>query len=270
MREFIKIVESLEINEVEMIDGFEEDRELIDRVFGRWTQEGADAPVVGAVNGYELRNLKTKYYVFDGEQCAMSATVETADDLEDTVKVSHVVVHPDYRRKGLAVGFYETIMRANRIVSDHKQTPSGRSLWQHLAQKHVVRPLTPEGLGQPIRDISPYYGGKARMVASLGENTLKESKGLKLGDFVTVKLNDHDADFWIIRRGTMESVGSPTETFSPESFGIKVVRTDVLLPKYLYYAIQNLHSRGYFKQHATGTLKLVGIKAEAIKNIDLG
>lgn len=102
------------------------------------------------------------------------------------------------------------------------------------------------------------------------EATLTESEGGKLGNLITVKLNDEAADFWITRRGSIETVGSPSKEFNPESFGITVVRTDMLLPQYLFYAIQHLHGRGYFKPLAKGSLKLVGIRADDIKNIQLG
>jgi restriction endonuclease S subunit len=90
--------------------------------------------------------------------------------------------------------------------------------------------------------------------------------GSTLGSMISVKLNDPDADFWIVRRGTIERVGSPTKEFNPENYGITVTSKE-MLPQYLFYALQNVHGQGYFKLLARGSIKLVGIRADDIKNI---
>lgn len=90
-----------------------------------------------------------------------------------------------------------------------------------------------------------------------------------LGSMISVKLNDPEADFWIVRRGTMETVGSPTKDFNPENFGITVTSKQ-LLPQYLFYMLQHVQTQGYFKPLARGTIKLVGIRADDIKNIRVG
>lgn len=89
----------------------------------------------------------------------------------------------------------------------------------------------------------------------------------KLSDLCTIKLNFADADFWIVRRGSIDAVGSPTKTFSPEAIGIKVTATDMLDPRYLFYWFQYISSQGIFKKMATGTLRLVNIRTEDIKNL---
>jgi hypothetical protein len=92
---------------------------------------------------------------------------------------------------------------------------------------------------------------------------------LKLSDVATISVGDQDADFWIIRRGSEIQVGRPVREYNPEHIGIKVNRTDLLLPDYLYYALMHVHQRGYWKGVATGTLKLVNIKVSDVKNIAL-
>ncbi len=99
---------------------------------------------------------------------------------------------------------------------------------------------------------------------------LEENQGRKLSDFCTVRLNYPEADFWIVRRGTPEQVGTVTREFSEEHFGIKVRRTDVLLPDYLYYAMQNVQNQGYYRRHLNGALQLKHISIETIKTIPLG
>lgn len=93
---------------------------------------------------------------------------------------------------------------------------------------------------------------------------------MKLSDLATIKTNFKKADFWVVRRGTLQAVGSVTRSFYMEHIGIKVVRVDILLPDYLYYAMMDLHSRGYYRPLATGTLQLVHIRVRDIKNITIG
>lgn len=103
-------------------------------------------------------------------------------------------------------------------------------------------------------------------ISKLEEN----SQGRKLSDLCSVRLNDPDADFWVIRRGTPEEVGQVTKDFGPEHFGVKVRRTDILLPQYLYYAMMNLCNQGYYRPHLAGALNLKHIGVDVVKNISLG
>lgn len=89
-----------------------------------------------------------------------------------------------------------------------------------------------------------------------------------LKDFAEIKTNFEDADFWIIRKGDINKVGSPTKQFSSEHIGIKIIN-NMILPDYLYYAFMNMQTQGFFKQFAHGTTNLVNIKIEDIKNITL-
>ncbi|EBZ6776923.1 hypothetical protein GQG94_004728 [Salmonella enterica] len=92
---------------------------------------------------------------------------------------------------------------------------------------------------------------------------------MKISDVATIKTNFPEADFWIVRRGSLKSVGEPSYTFNHESIGVKVTRCDVVLPKYLYYCFLHLHSSGVWKPVATGTLSLVNITTHDVKNIVL-
>ena len=82
---------------------------------------------------------------------------------------------------------------------------------------------------------------------------------MKLKQVATIKTNFENADFWIIRRGSVEKVGTPVKSFFKEHIGIRVFRTDILLSGYLFYAMMHIHQEGLYKAIAKGTLALVHI-----------
>lgn len=92
---------------------------------------------------------------------------------------------------------------------------------------------------------------------------------MKLSEVATIKTNYTDADFWIVRRGSLKTVGSVSRAYNPEHIGIKVIRLDILIPDYLYYCMMSLHHAGKWEALATGTLNLVNIRSADIRNIEL-
>ena len=92
---------------------------------------------------------------------------------------------------------------------------------------------------------------------------------MKLSDVATIKTNFPNADFWIIRRGSLKTVGKPSHSFSAESIGVKVERTDILLPQFLYYCFLNIHAQGRWEVLATGSLSLVNIRVSDVSSIVL-
>lgn len=92
---------------------------------------------------------------------------------------------------------------------------------------------------------------------------------MRLGDLATIKTNYQDADFWLIRRGAASQCGKPAKEFNPEHIGIKVNRTDILLPDYLYYVFMHIHNTKYWEPRANGTLTLVNIRVRDVRNIEL-
>ena len=104
---------------------------------------------------------------------------------------------------------------------------------------------------------------------SFSEYLSEESQPTKLGHLVTIQTNMPDADFWIHRRGSIDKVGHPTKEYSPEHFGIKVSRPDVLDSKYAFYMMQHLANSGYYRQHASGATNLVNIKRSHVADIPL-
>jgi len=92
---------------------------------------------------------------------------------------------------------------------------------------------------------------------------------MKLSDLATIRTNFPDADFWLVRRGSLKTCGQPVRDFNPEHIGVKVVRTDLLLPDYLYYCMQHLHTSKVWEPMATGTLSLVNIGISDVRDIVL-
>ena len=96
------------------------------------------------------------------------------------------------------------------------------------------------------------------------------ARGAKLGDFVKLKVGMEDADFWIVRRGTPEKVGTPVREWGPELIGVKVERTDLLLPDYLFYMMMHIAGTGYFRRLATGSTGLVNIRISDVGDLPMG
>lgn len=69
---------------------------------------------------------------------------------------------------------------------------------------------------------------------------------MTIGDLCEFKTNFPDADFWLVKKGNKDEIGTPVKTFSPENIGVKVIRTDIFLPNYLYYVFMNIQNQGVF------------------------
>lgn len=92
---------------------------------------------------------------------------------------------------------------------------------------------------------------------------------MRLSDVATIKTNFQDADFWLVRRGSLKTVGQPVREFNPEHIGVKVHNTDLLLPRYLFICFEALHLEGRWQPLATGTLSLVNIRVSDVRKIEL-
>ena len=92
--------------------------------------------------------------------------------------------------------------------------------------------------------------------------------GNKLGQHADVGTNMPDADFWVIRKGTGNKVGSVTDEYSPEHIGVKN-RNHQINSKYLQYALQNIHSKGYYGDKHIGTTDLRNIRTSHVKDIPI-
>lgn len=92
---------------------------------------------------------------------------------------------------------------------------------------------------------------------------------MKLAAVATIRTDFPEAHFWIVRRGSEERCGEPVRMFNPEHIGIRVERTDLLLPDYLFYCLKHIHAAGRWKQAVHGTLSLVNIRVSDVRNIEL-
>lgn len=92
---------------------------------------------------------------------------------------------------------------------------------------------------------------------------------MRLGDLISVELDNPKADFWVVRRGSADMVGTPTRKFSKESYGITVKDRERLDSDFLFYMFQYVASQGYFKARARGSLQLVNITRNHITDIPL-
>ncbi|KAB2520377.1 hypothetical protein F8N49_18155, partial [Pseudomonas sp. GXM4] len=92
---------------------------------------------------------------------------------------------------------------------------------------------------------------------------------MRLFQMATIRTDFPDAHFWIVRRGSIKRCGEPVRSFNPEHIGIRVERTDLLLPDYLFYCLEAIHRRGEWQKIATGTLSLVNIRVSDVRQIEL-
>ncbi len=89
-----------------------------------------------------------------------------------------------------------------------------------------------------------------------------------------VRCRDHPDEFSGSRfldysPGLFKTCGKPTRQYNPEHIGVKVERTDLLLPDYLFLCFEWLHSQGIWEPLATGTLELVNIRVSDVRSIVL-
>lgn len=93
---------------------------------------------------------------------------------------------------------------------------------------------------------------------------------MKLSDLAEIKTDFPGADFWLIRRGSVSQCGKPVKSYNSEHIGLKVNRTDILLPDYLFYVFKHLHAAKHWEPIAHGTLDLVNIRVRDVKDIRVG
>lgn len=117
-------------------------------------------------------------------------------------------------------------------------------------------------------------GGKTRQTADKdlwdeykGKKKTNESIGSTLRELISITTGKEDADLYVTRRGSLGSVGKPSNEYNKEAYGITINDKDKLDPQYLYYILMYLHSSGYFKSKAKGTTELVNITKDDILDI---
>ncbi len=92
---------------------------------------------------------------------------------------------------------------------------------------------------------------------------------MRLKHLAVIRTDYEEADFWISRRGSIETIGQPSRVFSPYHIGVKVEQTKVLLPDYLYYMFLHWYQIGQWQPLAYGSLSLVHIRVDDVRDIEL-
>jgi hypothetical protein len=94
---------------------------------------------------------------------------------------------------------------------------------------------------------------------------------MKIGDVCIFKTKFENADFWLQRKGSEKSVGTPLKEYQEENIGVKVMEEyrDRIDPNYLYYYFMMLHQKGVFAPISHGTLALKNITISDIKSIPI-
>ena len=104
----------------------------------------------------------------------------------------------------------------------------------------------------------------------INEVITESESGVRLKDLCSVKVNQPDSDFWLQRNGSNKTIGQVTKEFSKDNIGVKVIRTDVVLPQYLYYALQHVHNAGHWAQFANGVTNLQHLRVSDVANLSIG
>ena len=104
---------------------------------------------------------------------------------------------------------------------------------------------------------------------------MAQSANLTLGELIDVGQNVKNPDFYFQRQGSPSSIGTVAKTLEEKTdswWGIKVKEEagGVILPDYLYYALMNIHSTGFWKSMARGETDLQSIRLEDLKSIPVG
>jgi len=94
---------------------------------------------------------------------------------------------------------------------------------------------------------------------------------MTIGHVCEFKVKFENADFWLQRKGSEKTVGTPTKEYSSENIGVKVMDEfrDRVDPNYLYYYFQHLHQKGVFGPISHGTLALKNVRISDIKSIPI-
>lgn len=92
---------------------------------------------------------------------------------------------------------------------------------------------------------------------------------MKVADVCEVKVNFVEADFWLIRSHSREEVGRVVKHFNPDFIGVRVVKRELFIPSYVAFICSFHHGRGVFALAAKGSLNLVHISVETVKELSL-
>ena len=80
-----------------------------------------------------------------------------------------------------------------------------------------------------------------------------------------VKNNFQEADFWLINKGSKNTLGQPIKQFETYLTGIKC--PNYIFPNYGYYLCLHLFQQGIWQQYSVGTTNLQHLRMKDIKSL---
>ncbi|MBD2039237.1 hypothetical protein [Microcoleus sp. FACHB-672] len=80
-----------------------------------------------------------------------------------------------------------------------------------------------------------------------------------------IKTNFPEADFWLINKGSLESLGQPIKEFQPYYTGLKCPA--LILPDYGYYLCLYFHSIGVWRRLGVGSTNLTNLRISDVKDV---
>jgi len=104
----------------------------------------------------------------------------------------------------------------------------------------------------------PYARGGGLASFNVKPGSRARAATVTLGEMAEVAIGLRDADLWLPRKG--KGKGEPTRTFDADHVGIRVTRTDVLLPEYVRYALQYLAMKGLWNEQAVTVANVKAIQ----------
>lgn len=103
---------------------------------------------------------------------------------------------------------------------------------------------------------------------SFSASKIVENQSIKLGNIAKISTKMEDADLWLQRKGSTETVGKVSKKYDPENIGIKI-KADGYDKQYLYYYLMHIYNSGYWKNKSKGSLKLQNIGVADVKDVHL-
>jgi len=80
-----------------------------------------------------------------------------------------------------------------------------------------------------------------------------------------VRRNFAEADFWLINKGSCESLGKPVKQYEPFLTGIKC--PVLILPDYGFYLCLYLHQMGLWKHYSIGSTNYKNLRLNDVKEV---
>ena len=117
--------------------------------------------------------------------------------------------------------------------------------------------------------IEAAVGGHAVTHRLVEEAVEQLTSVIKLGDLARIEQGLKAADFWMLGNVDIEMVGKPVSEHSPHNLGIRIEKTDVLIPQYLIAIINNLWEQGIFRDFAQGAGDSFYVPAEAMQSMPM-